>query len=118
MPRRPSRSFSHFAFRISNWVGGGEILLPSPHAQRTEPVSRAFLICPEPVRQLTAGVGTRFVSVARVLADAGHRVTLAVAVIRTERAHFDKHSRIAQRGRAATKHELPLGLHQAAPVGR
>jgi len=41
-------------------------------------VSRAFLICPEPVRRLTAGVGTRFVTLARVLAAAGHRVTLAV----------------------------------------
>jgi glycosyltransferase involved in cell wall biosynthesis len=41
-------------------------------------VTRAFLICPEPVRELSAGVGTRFVSLAKVLADAGHSVTLAV----------------------------------------
>lgn len=41
-------------------------------------MSRAFLICPEPVRALTAGVGTRFVNLAGVLARAGHRVTLAV----------------------------------------
>jgi NADPH-dependent 2,4-dienoyl-CoA reductase/sulfur reductase-like enzyme len=41
-------------------------------------MSRAFLICPEPVRELTAGVGTRFLALARVLADAGHEVTLAV----------------------------------------
>ena len=41
-------------------------------------VSRAFLICPEPVRRLTAGVGSRFLTLSRVLADAGHRVTLAV----------------------------------------
>jgi glycosyltransferase involved in cell wall biosynthesis len=36
------------------------------------------LICPEPVQRLTAGVGTRFVTLARVLAAAGHRVTVAV----------------------------------------
>ena len=41
-------------------------------------MSRAFLICPEPVRSLTAGVGTRFLTLARVLAEAGHGVTLAV----------------------------------------
>jgi len=41
-------------------------------------VSRAFVICPEPVRRLTAGVGSRLVALARVLADAGHAVTLAV----------------------------------------
>jgi glycosyltransferase involved in cell wall biosynthesis len=41
-------------------------------------MSRAFLICPEPVRDLTAGVGTRFVTLAGVLAGAGHRVTLAL----------------------------------------
>jgi glycosyltransferase involved in cell wall biosynthesis len=41
-------------------------------------VSRAFLICPEPVRELTAGVGTRFTVLAGVLADAGHQVTLAI----------------------------------------
>jgi glycosyltransferase involved in cell wall biosynthesis len=41
-------------------------------------MSRALLICPEPVRELTAGVGTRFVALSRVLADAGHDVTLAV----------------------------------------
>jgi hypothetical protein len=41
-------------------------------------VSRAFVICPEPVRRLTAGVGSRLVALARVLADAGHPVTLAV----------------------------------------
>jgi glycosyltransferase involved in cell wall biosynthesis len=49
-------------------------------------VSRAFLICPEPVRELTAGVGTRFVTLARVLAEAGHRVTLAVPNDPTEAA--------------------------------
>jgi glycosyltransferase involved in cell wall biosynthesis len=41
-------------------------------------MSRAFLICPEPVRAVTAGVGTRFLTLARVLAENGHRVTLAV----------------------------------------
>lgn len=41
-------------------------------------MSRPFLICPEPVRELTAGVGTRFLRLARLLADEGHRVTLAV----------------------------------------
>ena len=41
-------------------------------------MSRAFLICPEPVRQLTAGVGSRLLTLARVLVAAGHRVTLAV----------------------------------------
>ena len=41
-------------------------------------MSRAFLICPEPIRALTAGVGTRFKALAQVLADAGHEVTLAV----------------------------------------
>jgi glycosyltransferase involved in cell wall biosynthesis len=41
-------------------------------------VSRAFFICPEPVRTVTAGVGSRFVTLAAVLADAGHEVTLAV----------------------------------------
>lgn len=41
-------------------------------------MSRAFLICPEPVRAVTAGVGTRFLTLARVLADNGHRVTLAI----------------------------------------
>jgi len=40
-------------------------------------MSRAFLICPEPVRAVTAGVGTRFLTLARVLAEAGHEVTLA-----------------------------------------
>jgi len=41
-------------------------------------MSRAFLICPEPVRRVTAGVGTRFLTLARVLAEAGHQVTVAV----------------------------------------
>ena len=41
-------------------------------------MSRAFLICPEPVRELTAGVGTRFLTLARALVAAGHQVTLAV----------------------------------------
>jgi glycosyltransferase involved in cell wall biosynthesis len=41
-------------------------------------MSRAFLICPEPVRSVTAGVGSRFVTLAGVLAGAGHEVTLAV----------------------------------------
>jgi glycosyltransferase involved in cell wall biosynthesis len=36
------------------------------------------MICPEPVRSLTAGVGTRFVALAEVLRDAGHGVTLAI----------------------------------------
>lgn len=36
------------------------------------------MICPEPVRRITAGVGTRFVALAEVLADAGHSVSLAV----------------------------------------
>ena len=41
-------------------------------------MSRAFLICPEPVRSITAGVGTRFLTLARLLVEHGHRVTLAV----------------------------------------
>ena len=41
-------------------------------------MSRAFLICPEPVRSITAGVGTRFLTLARLLVENGHRVTLAV----------------------------------------
>jgi glycosyltransferase involved in cell wall biosynthesis len=41
-------------------------------------MSRAFLICPEPVRAVTAGVGTRFLTLAQVLVEAGHGVTLAV----------------------------------------
>lgn len=41
-------------------------------------MSRAFLICPEPLRRITAGVGSRFLALARVLAAAGHQVTLAV----------------------------------------
>ena len=41
-------------------------------------LSRVFMICPEPVRRLTAGVGTRFVALAEVLSRAGHDVTLAV----------------------------------------
>lgn len=41
-------------------------------------MSRPFLICPEPLRSITAGVGTRFLTLARVLAGAGHGVTLAV----------------------------------------
>ncbi len=41
-------------------------------------MSRAFLICPEPVRAVTAGVGTRFMTLATVLAGAGHEVTLAI----------------------------------------
>ncbi len=41
-------------------------------------MSRALLVCPEPVRRLTAGVGSRFRSLAHVLADAGHEVTLVI----------------------------------------
>jgi glycosyltransferase involved in cell wall biosynthesis len=41
-------------------------------------MSRAFLICPEPVRSVTAGVGTRFLTLTRVLTEAGHEVTLVV----------------------------------------
>ena len=41
-------------------------------------MSRALLICPEPVRRLTAGVGSRMVALGRVLAEAGHPVTLAI----------------------------------------
>ncbi len=41
-------------------------------------MSRALLICPEPIRRLTAGVGTRFLTLARLLAEAGHRVSLAL----------------------------------------
>jgi glycosyltransferase involved in cell wall biosynthesis len=36
------------------------------------------MICPEPVRGITAGVGTRFVALAQVLAECGHAVTLAI----------------------------------------
>ncbi len=41
-------------------------------------MSRAFLICPEPVRAVTAGVGSRFMTLATVLTDAGHEVTVAI----------------------------------------
>ncbi len=41
-------------------------------------MSRAFFICPEPVRAVTAGVGSRFMTLASVLADAGNEVTLAI----------------------------------------
>lgn len=41
-------------------------------------MSRALLLCPEPIRRVTAGVGTRFRALAEVLAAAGHEVTLAV----------------------------------------
>jgi glycosyltransferase involved in cell wall biosynthesis len=41
-------------------------------------MSRGFLICPEPIRAVTAGVGTRFLTLGRVLAGAGHGVTLAI----------------------------------------
>jgi glycosyltransferase involved in cell wall biosynthesis len=41
-------------------------------------MSRCFLICPEPIRRLTAGVGTRFLVLSRLLAEAGHPVTLAL----------------------------------------
>jgi glycosyltransferase involved in cell wall biosynthesis len=41
-------------------------------------MSRAFLICPEPVRAITAGVGSRFMTLATVLIGAGHEVTLAI----------------------------------------
>ncbi len=41
-------------------------------------MSRAFFICPEPVRAITAGVGSRFMTLAKVLADAGHEVTFAI----------------------------------------
>lgn len=41
-------------------------------------MSRAFLICPEPVRAITAGVGTRFTALAKILAEEGHEVTLAI----------------------------------------
>jgi glycosyltransferase involved in cell wall biosynthesis len=50
----------------------------SPYVARSDGVSRAFLICPEPVRELTAGVGTRFVTLAQLLAREGHQVTVAV----------------------------------------
>jgi len=36
------------------------------------------MICPEAVRRLTAGVGTRFVALADVLSKEGHDVTLAI----------------------------------------
>ena len=36
------------------------------------------MICPEAVRRLTAGVGTRFVALAEVLREEGHAVTLAI----------------------------------------
>jgi glycosyltransferase involved in cell wall biosynthesis len=52
-------------------------------------MSRAFLICPEPVRSTTAGVGTRFITLARVLAEAGHDVTLAVPNDASEAAPID-----------------------------
>jgi glycosyltransferase involved in cell wall biosynthesis len=52
-------------------------------------MSRAFLICPEPVRTITAGVGTRFLTLSRVLAEAGHEVTLAVPNDATEAPPID-----------------------------
>jgi glycosyltransferase involved in cell wall biosynthesis len=47
-------------------------------------MSRALLICPEPIRRLTAGVGTRFLMLSRLLVEAGHQVTLALANDPTE----------------------------------
>ncbi len=41
-------------------------------------MSRGLLICPEPVRRLTAGVGTRFLILGRLLVKAGHRITLVL----------------------------------------
>lgn len=41
-------------------------------------MSRAFLLCPEPIRSVTAGVGSRFLTLCRVLAEDGNEVTLAV----------------------------------------
>ena len=52
-------------------------------------MSRAFLICPEPLRAVTAGVGTRFLTLARILAEAGHGVTLAVPNDATEAPEID-----------------------------
>jgi glycosyltransferase involved in cell wall biosynthesis len=53
-------------------------LVPSLRGSGSLAVSRAFFICPEPVRELTAGVGSRFLTLAQVVAEAGHQVTLAV----------------------------------------
>jgi glycosyltransferase involved in cell wall biosynthesis len=52
-------------------------------------MSRAFLICPEPVRAVTAGVGTRFLTLSRVLAENDHRVTLAVPNEKSESPSID-----------------------------
>ena len=53
--------------------------MPSSFGEREDsPLSRTFLICPEPIRDLTAGVGTRFLTLARALDAAGHGVTLAI----------------------------------------
>ena len=56
-------------------------LLTSGHGdnpRKQARVSRVFMICPEPIRRLTAGVGTRFVALAEVLSRAGHDVTVAI----------------------------------------
>jgi len=57
-------------------------------------VSRAFVICPEPVRRLTAGVGSRMVALARVLVEAGHQVTLAIPNDPTEAELTDRRIRV------------------------
>jgi glycosyltransferase involved in cell wall biosynthesis len=56
------------------------VTVPWYHAVDADPpaMSRAFLICPEPIARLTAGVGTRFLQFARLLVGAGHKVTIAV----------------------------------------
>lgn len=78
-------------------------------------MSRAFLICPEPVRAVTAGVGSRFMTLATVLADAGHEVTVAIPNEPTEAGLLHERLRVVQAeperlGEQAESHDWVL-LH-------
>ncbi len=78
-------------------------------------MSRAFLICPEPIRAITAGVGTRFKTLSRILAEAGHDVTLAIPNDPAEAESFHDRLQVVQAvpeelGRQAGGHDWVL-LH-------
>ena len=78
-------------------------------------MSRAFLICPEPVRAVTAGVGSRFMTLATVLADAGHGVTVAIPNEPAEAGLLHERLRVVQAeperlGEQADSHDWVL-LH-------
>lgn len=78
-------------------------------------MSRAFLICPEPVRAVTAGVGSRFMTLATVLADAGHGVTVAIPNEPAEAGLLHERLRVVQAeperlGEQAESHDWVL-LH-------